>query len=370
MVCENPRIIYVRKKYPTYVRDEDHLHQLNKPSMSYKKGWQQIKVPCGKCDCCKMDKANHHSTRIVNEFETWDNVGFFLTLSYNNPNLPMTKEGLTTLRKKDIQDFKKRLRKYVAKHELAHKEWRNPYNGKIQRPIRTFECGEYGYNGTRAAIGGNPHYHMIIMNWIPDDLEFDKISKKSGMPVFTSKTIDELWGKGYAPIGYITYESAAYVARYTMKKNGLAKIEREYYDVEEMDKKTGVFKMKRKWHNKKGIQESEFITMSQGIGRMWFINNIEKIKQNDCIIIKTGKGTVYRTVPRYYRKVWQQINWMDYERWRYKCQKKYEIEEQKEIDKFNLPEEWLRETKIFWISQKKIADWKAKRERLRNREVA
>lgn len=201
---------------------------------------------------------------------------------------------------------------------------------------------------------------MIIMNWIPDDLEFDKISKKSGLPVFTSKTIDELWGKGYAPIGYITYESAAYVARYTMKKNGLAKIEREYYDVEEMDEKTGVFKIKRKWHNKKGIQESEFITMSKGIGRMWFINNIEKIKQNNCIIIKTGKRTIYRTVPRYYRKVWQQINWMDYERWRYKCQKKYEIEEQKEIDKFNLPEEWSRETKIFWISQKRLQTGKPK----------
>lgn len=351
-------------------KDEDILHQYNKPSMTYKAGWQQIRVPCGECEECRIDKANDWATRITNEAEEWNNQGIFLTLSYNNPNLPMTKEGLTTLKKKDIKDFKKRLRKYAYKHKLPFMEWVNPYTGKNERPIRTFECGEYGMNGTRAAIGGNPHYHMIIFNWSPDDLEFDKISKKSGLPIYKSKTIDKIWGKGYCPIGKITYESASYVARYTMKKNGLAKIKRQYYEVEELNEKTGVIKRKRKFKNIKGKQEAEFLTMSQGIGRNWFIKNINSIRSNDCIIIHGKNGAKTKRVPRYYRKIWQQIDWLDYERWRRKIQLKIEAQEPEIIKKYALPDDWWPERKLFWIEKYKIKNAKLKREMMKRREVA
>ena len=351
-------------------KDEDIIHQYNKPSLRYKQGWQQIQVPCGECDECRIDKANDWATRITNEAEEWNNKGIFLTLSYNNTSLPMTKEGLTTLKKKDIVNFKKRLRKYATKHKLPFMEWENPYTGKKERPIRTFECGEYGTNGTRAVIGGNPHYHMIIFNWEPDDLKFDKISKKSGLPVYTSKTINKLWGKGYAPIGLITYESASYVARYTMKKNGLAKIKRKYYDVEEVNEETGVIKRRKKYKRLMGKQEPEFLTMSQGIGRTWFIKNIDSVRYNDCIIIKSKNGAKTKRVPRYYRKVWQQIDWLDYERWRYKIKKKIEEEEPKIIAKYNLPDLWVPEQKLFWIQKYKIKNAKLKRKMMKSREVA
>ncbi len=370
MVCENPRYIYLRPHYPIHIHSEKELHKLNKPSMEYKKGWQQIAVPCGQCQCCKIEKANEWATRIVNEAKMWDNKGLFLTLSYNNKHLPFNKQGLTTLKRKDIIDFKKRLRKYAEKHQLPIKEWINPYNGKIERPIRTFECGEYGFNGTRAAIGGNPHYHMIVMNWTVNDLEFDKISKKSGLPIYKSKTINKIWGKGHCPIGMIDYKSAAYVARYTMKKNGLAKIKREYYDVVEVNEETGLPEIKTKYRNKKGLQENEFISMSQGIGRTWFINNKQEIIENNCIIISSNGEVMTRKVPRYYRKVWQQTNWEEYEKWRYELKKEIEKQEIKEIAKYNLPEKMLEEAKIYWISKQKINNWKAKKERLQRREVA
>ena len=371
MVCENPRYIYLRNAYPIHVHTEKELHKLNKPSMKYKKGWQQIAVPCGSCACCKIEKANEWATRITNEAKMWDYKGLFITLSYNNPNLPWTKnKELTTLCRKDLVNFKKRLRKYAEKHKLPFKEWKNPYTGKIERPIRTFECGEYGFNGTRAAIGGNPHYHMIVLNWSVDDLVFDKISKKSGLPIYKSETINKIWGKGHCPIGMVSYKSAAYVARYTMKKNGLAKIQREYYDVEEFDEETGQTIIKTKYRNKKGLQESEFISMSQGIGRTWFLENKEDVKKNNCIIIAANDNVITRKVPRYYRKIWQEIDWEEYEKWRYKIKKIYEIEEQKELKKYNLPEEWLEERKVYFISQKKIENWKAKKDRLQRRDVA
>lgn len=369
MVCQNPRYIYIRSHYPKDIKNEEELHKLNKPSLTYREGWTQIPVPCGECPCCKIEKANEWATRIKNECEMWNNKGIFLTLSYNNPSLHMTKEGLTTLKRKDIIDFKKRLRKYAEKHKLPFMEWENPYTRKTERPIRTFECGEYGFNGERAKIGGNPHYHMIILNWMPDDLKFDKISKKSKLPVYKSKIIEKLWGKGYCPIGYITYESASYVARYTMKKNGLAKIKREYYDSTEINEE-GRIVIKRKWHNKKGIQEPEFIGMSQGIGRTWFIKNKEKIKENNCIIIHTKKGTVTKKIPRYYRKVWEKLDWLEYERWKYSYKKLMEENTTKEIKKYILPKEWSTEKKINWVNDNKINNWLAKKERLQERKVA
>lgn len=370
MVCENPRVIYLRKHYPiTANSSEETLKKYNKPSLTYKEGWQQIVVPCGQCPCCRIEKANEWATRITNEAESWNNRGIFLTLSYNNKNLPFNKDGLTTLKREDIIKFKKRLRKYAQKHKLPFMEWINPQTGKQERPIRTFECGEYGFGGTRAAIGGNPHYHMIIMNWEPEDLEFDKISKNSGLPIYKSKTINKIWGLGHCPIGLITYESASYVARYTMKKNGLAKTEREYYDAEEIDPKTGEIKLKRKFRNKKGKQESEFISMSTcpGIGKQWFLNNIEKIKENKCIILKSHKDVKMRKVPRYYRKIWQQINWEEYEKWKLEIKNKFEEDEKRELEKYNLPKEWTEAAKIKFITKRKIENWKAKRKLLQVR---
>lgn len=370
MTCQNPRVIYVRRHMPINAgKDEDVLHQYNKPSMTPRAGWQQLIVPCGECDECRIDKANDWATRITNEAEMWNNRGIFVTLSYNNPNLPM-KNGLTTLKKKDIQDFKKRLRKYAKKYKLPFMEWENPYTGKIERPIRTFECGEYGHEGTREAIGGNPHYHMIIFNWDPEDLIFDKYSKKSGLPIYKSKIINKIWGKGYCPVGRITYESASYVARYTMKKNGLAKVKRKYYFEEELNEKTGEIKTRKKWHNIKGKQEPEFLTMSQGIGRTWFIKNIDSVRYNDAVLIKGKSGTKIKRVPRYYRKIWQQIDWLDYERWRRKIQIKIEAQEPEIIKRYNLPDLWLDEQKLYWIQKYKIENSKIRREMLSKRNVA
>lgn len=367
MTCYEPRIIYTRKHYPIHIHSEDELHKLNKPSMRYRKGWQQIIVPCGHCEGCRIDKANDWATRIMNEAETWDNKGIFLTLSYNNPNLPMTKEGLTTLKPEDIRNFKKRLRKYAENHKRPFKEWINPQTGKQERPIRTFECGEYGTNGTRAAIGGNPHYHIIIMNWAPDDLVFDKISKKSGLPVYKSKTIEKIWGKGYCPIGLITYESAAYVARYTMKKNGLAAKKREYYDEIQPD---GT--IKTKYRIKENIQKSEFITMSTmpGIGAQYFYDNFEKIKRNKHIIVKSSTNAKIKRVPRYYRKLWEKLDWESYHQFKYEIQKEAEENLLQEIKKYELPEDWLLEKKLQHIAKIKLDNWRAKKERLTRREIA
>jgi hypothetical protein len=70
--------------------------------------------------------------------------------------------------------------------------------------IRFFHCGEYGDKTRR------PHYHALIFGY---KVLFKK--QKSG-DLFTSDMLAKCWGKGHCLVGDLTFESAAYVARYVV----------------------------------------------------------------------------------------------------------------------------------------------------------
>ena len=79
---------------------------------------------------------------------------FFITLTYNNENLPPGDE----LCKRDLQLFIKRLR-------------------KVNPGIRYFAIGEYGEEGKR------PHYHAVIFNLIDLGLIDRSWCDESGNPI-------------------------------------------------------------------------------------------------------------------------------------------------------------------------------------------
>lgn len=156
-------------------------------------GAQQITVPCGKCLACQVQKASEWSIRCQHEM-LYADAGAFLTLTYDAEHLP---NGKYELDKTDLQLFFKRLRR--------HLEYYN------KPPFRSYlACGEYG------SKRGRPHYHVFLIGLQLDDLKLSKISY-SGLPIYTSPTIDKLWGKGFAWIGTCTRQSAGYVARYAKK---------------------------------------------------------------------------------------------------------------------------------------------------------
>lgn len=355
MVCLNPKIAYQRRFFPLDCRqNEKKLKKYNRISFTYKKGWQQIELPCGECPACKLKKANEWATRIDCEAKTWNNKGIFVTLTYDNKHLPTTDEGHMTLRKRDVQLFKKRLRKYVKKHNEALHSWINPKTLEEEKPIRTFECGEYGPKN------GRPHYHQIIFNWIPNDLVYWKTER--GCRYYKSKKLKKIWGNGFVVVGLISYESASYVARYTMKKQGLAKTKRKYYTAEELDEETGEIILKTKYKIKEGKIKPEFITMSTspGIGYAYFQENFEKIKKNNGILINV-KGTVkLKAIPRYFRKLWESKDWQDYERWKYNNRILIEEEKEKLIKSYNLPEEWTHYKKEQFVYNEQLDKQKHK----------
>lgn len=378
MVCESPNIIYIRRFYPIDGnKSEQELKKLNKPRFGMKKNpitgkqepwspgqnWIPIEVPCGKCDNCRIDKANDFATRCTNEAEYWDFKGIFITLTYNNKNLPFNKDGKMTLKRKDIQDFKKRLRKFASKHKLPFKEWINPQTDKKERPIRTFEAGEYG------PTFGRPHYHMCCYNWEPSDLKFWKI--EDGNTYYKSKSLQKIWGKGFIVIGKITYESASYTARYTQKKLGIAQTHREYYETIEYNEEAGAALPKIKYRIVKGEVEPEFISMSTcpGIGKIWFLENKQKIIRDMGIMLKAKNGVKLKRVPRYYKKIWKEQNWQEYEQFKYNLQKKYEEKEKELIKKYNLPEEWSPWQKTSFIRNKQLESYKARTQKLKRERI-
>ena len=225
-------------------------------------------VPCGRCIGCRLEYSRQWATRCMLESEQYKE-NQFITLTYDNEHIPIT-NGVTddgeigyvgTLNPDDLQKFMKRLR-------IKYKRKFNHDN------IRFYACGEYGEEHQR------PHYHAIIFNLpIPDKKEW-YINQKSHEKVYTSEILTKIWGKGIVGIGNVTWESAAYVARYIMKKQkGQNAI--EYY-------------------KKRGIHP-EFVRMSRkpGIAAKYYEDHKFEIYETDEIFIKR-KNKVEKVKPSKY----------------------------------------------------------------------
>lgn len=160
------------------------------------RGYYFQPVPCGCCADCRADYAREWSNRCLLELDDNNGIGCFLTLTYNDFNLPLDDDG-PTLRKRDLQLFMKRLR------------WSFP-----DKRVRFFACGEYGSHTQR------PHYHVILFGLGLSDFGDCVVKKynKLGQPLWISDRLSKIWPFGYHLIGAVTKESCDYVARYTLKK--------------------------------------------------------------------------------------------------------------------------------------------------------
>lgn len=177
----------------------------------------------------------------------------------------MARENPWSLDVRDFQLFMKRLRKKFSKQK-----------------IRFFHCGEYGDKYNR------PHYHSALFNFDFPDKELWRID--NGNKLYTSKILSELWPFGWSTVGALTYESAAYVARYCLKKvTGRAAAD-HYLTV---DENTGEITTLR----------PEYTTMSRrpGIASNWINQFLDDVYPTDFI---THGGKKYRP-PKYYDKVLQ-----------------------------------------------------------------
>lgn len=104
--------------------------------------------PCGKCAYCVQRRLNNWVFRCMQEVRFADSA-HWVTLTYEIP--PLTEDNMMTLRKPDVQNFFKRLRKLPRAFS--------------NRKIKYYLCGEYGDTYYR------PHYHAVIFNSSPEQIE-------------------------------------------------------------------------------------------------------------------------------------------------------------------------------------------------------
>lgn len=315
MVCFHPIKMYKPRYAQLDIPPRDY-YALKKLSFHKSDFREEVQVACGHCLGCRLDHASMWQTRLMMEAKNWEKC-CFVTLTYNNPHLPM-KYGKPQLVKKDLQDFLKRLRY----HYQGEEEWVNPKTGEYENPIRYYACGEYGPKG------GRPHYHLAIFNWEPEDMKLYKLNKH-GDPSFTSKKLQEIWGKGFCVVEELNFETAGYVARYVQKKAGIkpkklqytGKIFKEWKIDERNGKPFEHYRKERKIV--KELQEPEFQVMSRavGIGRKYWEENKEKIKRNNGILLKVKDKVKIKPIPRYFKKLWEDENYEEYYRWKYERQK-------------------------------------------------
>lgn len=227
-----------------------------------------VTIPCGQCIGCRLRKSQEWAIRCLHE-STQHEENCFLTLTYDDEHLPADR----SLDLDHFQRFLKRLRKHL--HSVR---------------IRYFHCGEYGDKL------GRPHYHAIIFGWYPVDAEPISVNH-DGTYLYTSETLSKLWPYGFNTVGDVTFESAAYVARYVTKKvtgkkasetdeNGLTHYQREVVD-EMTGEVLGVVDLK-----------PEYTTMSRrpGIGKTWLEKYGKDVLNNDEVIIN-GRAV---KPPKYY----------------------------------------------------------------------
>ena len=209
-----------------------------------------------------MAYSREWAIRITHEAQM-HSANCFLTLTYDDAHLP----AFGQLLKRDLQLFFKRLRKNVG-------------------PFRYVACGEYG------ELRRRPHFHVALfgMDFVGDRIEYGEGIR--GDKIYVSRTLSANWPMSQFPMGHtigsLTFESAAYIARYITKRISgpnasplpLA-----------CDPDTGEMVM----------PNPEFLLCSKGIGKSWFRDYFfSDVFPHGRVI--TAQGTP-APVPRYYKEL-------------------------------------------------------------------
>lgn len=210
----------------------------------------------------------------------------FVTLTYR----PKDDATATELRNKqhipdDWSLHKDHFQKFIKRLRKAHPN----------QKIKYYHAGEYGdicRHGLTLSKSpcplcnlGRPHYHSCIFNYRPKDLT--EYARDGETIRRTSESLTKIWGNGFVDVGDLTLESAAYTARYIMKKVTGVNAPDHYQNVSDQGEIINV--------------TPEYSTMSNGIGSEWYSKHRNDLWPSDEMPL-VGQGKVIKKVPRYYEE--------------------------------------------------------------------
>lgn len=220
---------------------------------------KEVQIPCGQCVGCRLERSRQWAMRCVHEASLYEQNAF-VTLTYDE-------DHVAGLDYEDFQKFMKRLRKHYP------------------QKIRFYMCGEYGPQLQR------PHFHACLFN-----LDFEDKTPwgtgAGGEPIWRSATLERLWPQGFSTIGQVNFKTAAYTARYCMKK---------------------VTGKNAKFYYNERTPEFNHMSLKPGIGAAFLKKWINDVYPNDYVVIK-GKEM---KPPKYYDKIYRTLDEEKYEQIKY-----------------------------------------------------
>lgn len=285
-----------------------------------------LKLPCGRCTGCRLKKSAEWATRCMHEAKTHD-YNCWVTLTYQDDALPeryytgiqhpVTGKPVYggTLHKPDIQKLFRRIRKHTTRGDpRIQTSALTPTNfkyaplsiegiiGSRRSALRYYYCGEYGEKYKR------PHYHACLFGVDFNDKKLVKHTDQE-YRLYESELLQKLWPHGQHIITELTWQNAAYTARYSLAKvNG------------ELQKQYQAYKTKNNTIIKRHYEQidyntGEIITLQQeyndmsrkpGIGYNWLQKWEKDVYHTDTSYVRIrGNKT---QPPRYYDKLHKKNN--------------------------------------------------------------
>lgn len=284
-------------------------------------------LPCGRCIGCKLERSKQWAIRLMHEAQLHE-ANSFLNLTYDDkkrerqdggasspPNpteslrdssSPSTVKSQTSRDNRDqeprdpsaredahakraheqslhvrhVQLFLKRLRKDQEKRGLAK--------------IRYYAAGEYGDKRSR------PHYHIALFGEEFSEDRYHWRTTEAGHKLYRSPRLEALWTHGNCEIGNLTFESAAYIARYVTKKMTGPKAEEHY---KRRDQVTG----------EEFMVTPEFSIMSRGgkrgkgLGGSWLEKFVTDVYPHDYVVMNGQQLKPPRFYDKHYEAMEPQI---------------------------------------------------------------
>lgn len=264
--------------------------------------YKSFPLPCGKCTGCRLERSRQTAVRLVHEAQLHE-LTSFVTLTYRDDQLPCgpaQMRGLFAPDAAQVTDEPQYNRYTRTRAAHAHENHASLLKSDLRgftlrlysdvrrrsgKGVRYYACGEYG------DLTHRPHYHIAIFG---EDFSDDRVKWKhsNGNQLWRSSRLARLWPHGDADIGALTFESAAYIARYIMKKVNGTKAEDHYRRI---DREGNPY-----WLT------PEFNVMSRrpGIAKAWFDEFHTDVYPSDQVI---SRGHPAKP-PRYYDILLDRIN--------------------------------------------------------------
>lgn len=233
-------------------------------------GYRSFLIPCLKCNFCLQDRRNSWAIRLHQELKRSISA-HFLTLTYNDSNLPLVEDtsgerwrkGIyMTLDRNHLKKFHDALwtanRRFIKSQtydKSTYQELLKKYSPKF------YSVGEYGSKHHR------PHYHIIAFNVHP------KVIRK--MQLNTNyeqgeKPKGAIWNYGSIHVGEVNNASIAYCAKYLIDRDKQLVCNNQVKPFSIMSKGLGSnYLVNAKWHIGDGDKPDDWRLYIQHDGKKY-----------------------------------------------------------------------------------------------------